>query len=167
MLLDLPGDPFWEDVDLFVKNSLLPRKLVSESDLALYHVASGVQDAVDTINNFYSNYHSTRIVGNLTVIRLRDEITDARLMELNQQFAYLSNAGTITKIKPTAAEVSDKDNLELFSGLCLCLVNFLVLLSKTFNPSFVANQVVFSSTETISLIQLEEIDFESLKLYLY
>ena len=114
VLLDLPGDPFWEDVDLFVKNSLLPRKLVSESDLALYHVASGVQDAVDTINNFYSNYHSTRIVGNLTVIRLRDEITDARLMELNQQFAYLSNAGTITKIKPTAAEVSDKDNLDLF-----------------------------------------------------
>lgn len=114
VLLDLPGDPFWEDVDLFVKNSLLPRKLVSESDLALYHVASGVQDAVDTINNFYSNYHSTRIVGNLTVIRLREEITDARLMELNQQFAYLSNAGTITKIKPTAAEVSDKDNLDLF-----------------------------------------------------
>ncbi len=113
VLLDLPGDPFWEDVDLFVKNSLLPRKLVSESDLALYHVASGVQDAVDTINNFYSNYHSTRIVGNLTVIRLRDEITDARLIELNQQFAYLSNAGTITKIKPTAAEVSDKDNLDL------------------------------------------------------
>ena len=113
VLLDLPGDPFWEDVDLFVKNSLLPRKLVSESDLALYHVASGVQDAVDTINNFYSNYHSTRIVGNLTVIRLRDEITDARLTELSQQFAYLSNAGTITKIKPTAAEVSDKDNLDL------------------------------------------------------
>jgi len=32
VLLDLPGDPFWEDVDLFVKKSLLPRKLVSESD---------------------------------------------------------------------------------------------------------------------------------------
>ncbi len=113
VLLDLPGDPFWEDVDSFVKNSLLPRKLVSESDLALYHVASGVQDAVDTIKNFYRNYHSTRIVGNLTVIRLREDVLDARLAELNQQFAYLSKAGTITKITPTAAELADKDNLDL------------------------------------------------------
>jgi uncharacterized protein (TIGR00730 family) len=113
VLLDLPGDPFWEDVDSFVKNSLLPRKLVSESDLALYHVASGVHDAVDTIQNFYRNYHSTRIVGSLTVIRLREEVLDARLAELNQQFAYLSKAGTITKITPTAAELADNDNLDL------------------------------------------------------
>jgi uncharacterized protein (TIGR00730 family) len=114
VLLDLPGDPFWEDVDLFVKNSLLPRKLVSESDLALYQVASGVQDAVDTIKNFYRNYHSTRIVGNLTVIRLQEEVAEAKLVKLNQQFAYLSKAGAITKITPTAAEIADKDNLDLY-----------------------------------------------------
>jgi len=114
VLLDLPGDPFWEDVDLFVKNSLLPRKLVSESDMVLYHVASGVQDAVDTIKNFYRNYHSIRIVGNLTVIRLREDIADAMLAELNQQFSYLSKAGAITKITPTSAEIADKDNLDLY-----------------------------------------------------
>jgi len=114
VLLDLPGDPFWEDVDLFVKKSLLPRKLVSESDLALYQVASGVENAVDTIKNFYRNYHSIRIVGNLTVIRLLEEITDARLLELNKQFVYLSKAGAIAKITPTAAEIADNDNLNLF-----------------------------------------------------
>ncbi len=95
VMLDLPGDPFWEDVDSFVKKSLVPRQLVSESDLALYRIASGVPDAVNTIKNFYRNYHSLRIVGNLTVIRLQEEISDKQLAVLNQQFSYLSQAGSI------------------------------------------------------------------------
>ena len=112
VMLDLPGDPFWEDVDSFVKKSLVPRQLVSESDLAFYHIASGVPDAVNTIKNFYRNYHSLRIVGNLTVIRLQEEISDKQLAVLNQQFAYLSQAGSIERIEPTAPEIADKDNLD-------------------------------------------------------
>jgi len=112
VMLDLPGDPFWEDVDSFVKESLVPRQLVSESDLALYHIATGVPDAVNTIKNFYRNYHSMRIVGNFTVIRLQQEVSDNQLLVLNQQFRYLSQAGAIEKIKPTGAEIADKDNLD-------------------------------------------------------
>ena len=114
VMLDLPGDPFWEDVDSFVKKSLVPRQLVSESDLALYRIASGVPDAVHTIKNFYRNYHSLRIVGNLTVIRLQKEISDKQLAVLNLQFAYLSQAGSIERIEPTAPEIADKDNLDKF-----------------------------------------------------
>ena len=114
VMLDLPGDPFWEDVDSFVKKSLVPRQLVSESDLAFYHIASGVPDAVNTIKNFYRNYHSLRIVGNLTVIRLQKEISDKQLAVLNLQFAYLSQAGSIERIEPTAPEIADKDNLDKF-----------------------------------------------------
>ncbi len=114
VMLDLPGDPFWEDVDSFVKKSLVPRQLVSESDLAFYHIASGVPNAVNTIKNFYRNYHSLRIVGNLTVIRLQEEISDKQLAVLNLQFAYLSQAGSIERIEPTAPEIADKDNLDKF-----------------------------------------------------
>lgn len=114
VMLDLPGDPFWEDVDSFVKKSLVPRQLVSESDLALYRIASGVPDAVNTIKNFYRNYHSLRMVGNLTVIRLQKEISDKQLAVLNQQFSYLSQAGSIERIEPTAPEIADKDNLDKF-----------------------------------------------------
>ena len=112
VMLDLPGDPFWEDVDSFVKKSLVPRQLVSESDLALYHIAAGVPDAVNTIKNFYRNYHSMRIVGNLTVIRLQQEVSDQQLVVLNQQFGYLAQAGAIERINPTGAEIVDKDNLD-------------------------------------------------------
>ena len=112
VMLDLPGDPFWEDVDSFVKKSLVPRQLVSESDLALYHIAAGVPDAVNTIKNFYRNYHSMRIVGNLTVIRLQQEVSYQQLVVLNQQFGYLAQAGAIERINPTGAEIVDKDNLD-------------------------------------------------------
>lgn len=114
VLLDLPGDPFWMDVDSFVKNSLVPRKLVSASDLSLYHIASGVEDAVGEIKNFYRNYHSMRIVGDQTVIRLRSEMTDESLAALNQQFGFLIQEGSIKKITPTGAEIADKDNLDMF-----------------------------------------------------
>ena len=48
------------------------------------------------------------------MIRLREDIADARLADLNQEFAYLAKAGRITKITPTAAEIADKDNLDLY-----------------------------------------------------
>ena len=51
VVLDLPNDPFWVDLDSFIKKTLLPRKLVSEQDLALYRICSSVDDAVSEIDN--------------------------------------------------------------------------------------------------------------------
>ena len=114
VLLDLPGDPFWSSVDSFVKTSLLPRNLVSESDLALYHVAAGVTEAVTEIGNFYSNYHSMRIVGKKIVLRVKNQVTDSLLRELNLKFADLCESGRIERIEPTSPEISDHDNLDKF-----------------------------------------------------
>ncbi|MFM7826672.1 MAG: TIGR00730 family Rossman fold protein, partial [Acidimicrobiaceae bacterium] len=60
VVLDLPNDPFWGDLDSFIKKTLLPRKLVSEQDLALYRICSSVDEAVAEINRFYSTYNSMR-----------------------------------------------------------------------------------------------------------
>ena len=114
VLLDLPGDPFWSSVDTFVKTSLLPRNLVSESDLALYHVAAGVTEAVTEIGNFYTNYHSMRIVGKKIVLRVKNQVTDSLLRELNLKFADLCESGRIERIEPTSPEISDHDNLDKF-----------------------------------------------------
>ena len=98
VMLDLPGDPFWESVDAFVRTTLIPRRLVSEADLALYHVALSVQDAVDEVVNFYRVYHSMRIVGKRIVIRLNSELSDLTLSQINIDFAYLCESGYIEKI---------------------------------------------------------------------
>ena len=69
VFLDTPGDPYWEHVDAFVTEQLVPRGLVSPKDTALYRVTDSCDVAVDEITSFYSNYHSIRSVGDDLIIR--------------------------------------------------------------------------------------------------
>ena len=113
VVLDLPNDPFWEDLDTFIKQTLLPRKLVSPQDLALYRICSSVDDAVSEITNFYSNYHSMRFVGKRLVLRLKKQVSDQKLLELNGEFADICVDSRIEKIETTKVEIDDSDNVDL------------------------------------------------------
>lgn len=113
VVLDLPNDPFWEDLDTFIKQTLLPRKLVSPQDLALYRICSSVDDAVSEITNFYSNYHSMRFVGKRLVLRLKKQISDEKLLELNGEFADICVVSRIERIETTKVEIDDSDNVDL------------------------------------------------------
>ena len=113
VVLDLPNDPFWEDLDTFIKQTLLPRKLVSPQDLALYRICSSVDDAVSEITNFYSNYHSMRFVGKRLVLRLNKQVSDQELLELNGEFADICVDSRIEKIETTKVEIDDSDNVDL------------------------------------------------------
>jgi uncharacterized protein (TIGR00730 family) len=112
VVLDLPNDPFWGDLDTFIKKTLLPRKLVSEQDLSLYKICSSVEDAVAEIDNFYSVYNSMRFVGKRLVLRLNQQISDTHLSILNTQFQDICVNSTIERISPTKAELDDKDLLD-------------------------------------------------------
>ncbi len=111
VVLDLPNDPFWVDLDSFIKKTLLPRKLVSEQDLALYRICSSVDDAVSEIDNFYSVYNSMRFVGKRLVLRLNREISDDHLSRLNNDFRDICFNSTIERITATKAEIDDSDLL--------------------------------------------------------
>ena len=113
VVLDLPNDPFWEDLDAFIKQTLLPRKLVSPQDLALYRICSSVDDAVSEITNFYSVYHSMRFVGKRLVLRLNKQVSDQKLLELNSEFAEICVDSRIERIKTTKVEIDDSDNVDL------------------------------------------------------
>ena len=113
VVLDLPNDPFWEDLDTFIKQTLLPRKLVSPQDLALYRICSSVDDAVSEITNFYSNYHSMRFVGKRLVLRLKKQVSDQKLLELNGEFADICVDSRIERIETTKVEIDDSDNVDL------------------------------------------------------
>ena len=113
VVLDLPNDPFWEDLDTFIKQTLLPRRLVSPQDLALYRICSSVDDAVSEITNFYSNYHSMRFVGKRLVLRLKKQVSDQKLVELNGEFADICVDSRIEKIETTKVEIDDSDNVDL------------------------------------------------------
>ena len=109
VVLDLPNDPFWGEIDSFIKETLLPRKLVSEQDLALYRICSSVDEAVSEINKFYSVYNSMRFVGKRLVLRLNRQISDVHLSKLNNDFSDICLNSSIERVTATKAEIDDKD----------------------------------------------------------
>lgn len=112
VILDLPNDPFWENLDGFIKETLVPRKLVALQDLALYKVCNSVDVAVAEIDNFYSTYHSMRFVGKRLVLRLNRELSAPELKVINTQFADICVNSSFETIKATQQEVNDNDNLD-------------------------------------------------------
>ncbi|HUA65029.1 MAG TPA: LOG family protein, partial [Alphaproteobacteria bacterium] len=71
VLVDKPGGTFWKTWDTNVREQLLKAKLISPPDVNLYQITDNVDGAVDIITRFYANFHSTRFVKELLVIRLK------------------------------------------------------------------------------------------------
>ena len=113
VLLDVPGDPFWESVDEFIREQLVRRGLVSERDTNLYTVTDSYATASATIETFYSNYHSIRHIGDTVVIRMRRAPDANELADLNQRFGHLVASGTIHQTEPHRVERRDDDQVHL------------------------------------------------------
>jgi uncharacterized protein (TIGR00730 family) len=113
VLLDAPGDPFWEGVDTFVREQLIARGLVSADDVDLYTITSDCDEAARIIERFYANYDSIRFVGDHLVIRMRQGPTDEQLAELNERFGHLASSGTIERAAPFKIERRDDDKIDL------------------------------------------------------
>jgi hypothetical protein len=113
VLLDVPGDPYWEAVQGFIENQLVPRGLVGASDTELFFVTDECDAAVDEITRFYANYDSLRYVGDQLVIRLHHAPTAQQLDALNAEFGHLCTRGRIELSAPLGLEVRERDGLDL------------------------------------------------------
>jgi uncharacterized protein (TIGR00730 family) len=112
VLLDLPGDHFWRTMDEFIQAQLLPRGLISASDLSLYRVCETTGDAVKEIIDFYKVFHSVRFVGKYLIIRMNHQISGLDLEALNTEFGYLCKQGGFEMCEPTSQEIQNADNLD-------------------------------------------------------
>ena len=110
LLLELPGETYWEQWDQFIKSQVLDRGLISPEDVSLYQIVHSARNAVDVIRFFYSTYHSIRQVGPQLVIRMEKELCDAAMRELNEHFADIVSSG---KIERTVALTAESDEQEL------------------------------------------------------
>jgi uncharacterized protein (TIGR00730 family) len=104
VFVDVPGGSYWRTWEAWVRSDLVARRLVSEHDLALFRVTDDAGAAVREILGFYSNYHSSRWVGELLVLRLRRAPDAAQLDALNRDFADLLAAGRIEVRSPLVQE---------------------------------------------------------------
>ncbi len=113
VLLDAPGDPYWEAVDDLVQQQLAERGLVSAKDRSLYSITDSCDEACAIIEGFYANYHSVRYVGDRLVIRIQQPPTDAQLADLNERFGHLVASGRIERADATRVERRDDDHVDL------------------------------------------------------
>jgi uncharacterized protein (TIGR00730 family) len=113
VLLDTPGDPFWEQIDEWIQSALIERGLVGPADRSLYLVTASAEEATAEITRFYANYHSIRYVGDNLVLRLQHSPTDAQLADLNARFAHLVARGRIERANPFDIERRHGDHVEL------------------------------------------------------
>jgi hypothetical protein len=113
VLIDRPGGTYWKTWDKHVREHLLRDELISPDDLNLYRITDNTDEAVKLITRFYRNFHSTRFVKDLFIIRLKHAPTDTAIQAMNEDFADIVNGEPIRRIKPTPEEREDGDNLEL------------------------------------------------------
>lgn len=113
VLLNAPGGTFWQGLETFVNETMVPAGVISADDFERAPITDSVDEAVGIITKFWSIYRSLRWDGDLLIFRLSRELTDAELASLNDRFAPLLQTGAIERIEPVAAEVRHGDALEL------------------------------------------------------
>lgn len=110
---DIPGGTYWKTWQSYVENELLKRGLISEEDMSLFKVTDHVDEAVDEITTFYSNYHSLRFVREKLVIRLNHPVDKKMLDALNAGFSDILVSGKIIETKALLDEMNEPKLLSL------------------------------------------------------
>src|SRR6185295_3772622 len=98
VLVDRPGGTYWKTWDKHIREHLLRDKLISPDDLNLYQITDSTDEAVKIVSRFYRNFHSTRFVKDLFIIRMKHAPTETALEALNEDFGDIIVGPPIKKI---------------------------------------------------------------------
>lgn len=93
VMVDAPGGTYWKTWKQFIEEHLLRLGLISPEDFFLFKVTDNVDEAVQEVTHFYSNFHSYRYVKDRLVFRLQKKLTEAVVANLNSEFADLLKEG--------------------------------------------------------------------------
>lgn len=111
--LQAPGSGYWDQWMDFVSGQLLPRGLISESDLSLFKIFDHEEPAVQEIQNFYRNFHSCRFVGDQLVIRIRHGLSPLQVVEAQSKFMDLCATGSFEQVPAFPQEQDEPEILHL------------------------------------------------------
>ncbi len=108
VLIDHPGGDYWRSWSEYIDKQLVHKGLVSPDDPSLYTVTDNLDVACDAITGFYQVYHSSRYVGDQLVIRLKTDLSDAQVEQLNADFSDIIIQGRIEKSQALPQETQDE-----------------------------------------------------------
>ena len=113
VLIDRPGGTYWKTWDKNIREHLLRDQLISPDDLCLYQITDNSDEAVKIITRFYRNFHSSRFLRELFIIRLKHVPSPTAIEALNEDFADIISGEKIHSIEATPEERDDEDFVEL------------------------------------------------------
>lgn len=108
VLIDRPGGCYWHDWSAYIDKNLLKAGLVSKDDSSLYTITDNLDVACNAITDFYQVYHSSRYVKEKLVIRLKTELSDEQVEQLNTDFSDILVKGRIEKSIALPQEAQDE-----------------------------------------------------------
>jgi uncharacterized protein (TIGR00730 family) len=108
VLIDHPGGDYWHSWSKYIDEQLVAKNLVSPEDPSLYTVTDNLEVACNAITNFYQVYHSSRYVGDQLVIRLRHQLSNELVEQLNTNFSDILVQGIIEKSHVLPLEGQDE-----------------------------------------------------------
>ena len=111
VFVDEPGGSYWRDWLEYVETHLATRGLIDPEDLNLFHVTDSLDEAIEEIEGFYRNYHSSRFVGGKLVMRLHSPPNDEQIEALNAEFAGLLESGQIERSGAMPEEEGEVEHL--------------------------------------------------------
>ena len=113
VLMDRPGGTYWKTWDRHIREHLLRDQLISPDDLNLYQITDSTDEAVKIITRFYRNFHSSRFVKELFIVRLNHVPSQSAIDAMNEDFADIIIGPKISVIQPTQEEIDDDDFVAL------------------------------------------------------
>jgi hypothetical protein len=113
VLVDTPGNAYWEAWEHFVSTQVYDHGLADRLDASLYRITDNVDVAIDEIIGFHRNYHSRRFIGDTMVVRLQHAPNEQALDMLSAAFADICSEKGIWATKPLGPERGDRDFIDL------------------------------------------------------
>jgi len=113
ILMDLPDGTYWSRWQQFLRDDVMNRGYIGESELNLVKIFTSAESAVKEIATFYHNYHSYRFVNQELVIRLNHPPTPALIDRLGREFADIVADGVVRETGPLPEEADDPETLHL------------------------------------------------------
>jgi len=120
ILLDEPGGRYWSSLMTFFREHLLEGGYILENDLNLLRLADSPQHAMQKIQQFYANYHSSRWYDERYAIRLNKPLKPEALKHISSAFSDLCTGGSFTQ-QPDSMQSADDPELQHLAQLSFLL----------------------------------------------
>lgn len=113
VLLDEPGGSYWEEALSFLRRQLADNRYILPSDLKLMRLVHNAEDAAEEIAGFYRNFHSSRWLKDLFVVRLNHALNPQALDRIGEDFADLCLRGGFNQQPSSESETDEPEFAKL------------------------------------------------------